>query len=159
MAGRDGQAGPDDDRCLWCGSREGPTERLTARVPDRLAMHLVRVELGVHPRHRSRLRRYLARYRRRGGRFVGGVVTLLVLPVVAATVVHLAVPEPAVRELWLRRTISPLVAAFGLLFVWLPFATPLTTRLLGVRRSTVLVRAMGAAMVAFGAWHLAGQPG
>lgn len=159
MDGRDEQDGPDDDRCLWCGSREGPTERLGARVPDRLALHLVRVELRVHPRHRSELRRYLARYRRWSGLFVGGVVTLLALPLVAATVVHLVVPEPAVRELWLRRTIGPLVAAFGLLFVWLPFATPLTTRLLGVRRSTMLVRATGAAMVAFGAWHLAGQPG
>lgn len=156
---RDAAVGPDGGRCVWCAGGEGDLKELRLRVPDQIALNRFWVRLPVHPRHERPVRRFAARFRRDGRRFVLAVVAAITVPVAYYALLHaLELPGP-VRERWTGGFAGPYLAGLGVLFVRCPFATPLTSFMVGLRHATWLVRIAGLAFLGVGVWRTAGLVG
>lgn len=142
------------EKCAWCARRDGTLKQLRLRVPGPLTLNLFWTEVHVHPRHEHRVRRFLALFRRDGRKFVISMLGFVVfLPTAALTIASAAgVPVGAAGEWGEKYALAwYLIVLGGILAVW-PFATPLTTRLFGMRTSIVLVRV---AALVFGVLGLA----
>lgn len=145
----------DPSRCAWCAGEDGDLKRLRLRVPDQIALNRLWVELGAHPRHERPLRRFLARYRRDGRRFVLAALASILVPIAFYTALHLVEPPAPVRERWSGLFLGVYLTGLGSLFFLCPFVTSLTNRLLGVRTSILVVRGAGVVFAGFGIYYLA----
>lgn len=150
----DAALGTGSDKCAWCARRDGDLIQLRLRVPGQLALNLFWTEVHVHPRHEHHVRRWFALFRRDGRKFVISMLVFVVfLPTAALTVASAAgVPVEAAGEWGEKYALGPYLIVFGTIIAVWPFATPLTTRLFGMRASIVLVRV---AALVIGVWGLA----
>jgi len=130
------------EKCAWCARRDGTLKRLRLRVPGPLTLNLFWTDVHVHPRHEHCVRQYLALFRRDGRKFVISMLVFIVLlPAAALTVASAAgVPGEAAGEWGEKYGLSWYLIVLGVILAVWPFATPLTTRLFGMRTSIVLVR-------------------
>lgn len=151
----DADNGSDAEQCVWCADDDGDLKLLRLRIPDQLARNRIWIELHVHPRHERSVRRFLARYRRDGRRFLFLMIASILLPVALLTLGHLLGLPAAARNRWAELLLGPYMTTLGGIVTLYPFATPLTVRFLGLRGAMSLVRGMGLALVAFGAWRMA----
>ncbi|MFW6192876.1 MAG: hypothetical protein ACOC83_05275, partial [Gemmatimonadota bacterium] len=135
--------GADPSRCAWCAGGDGEIEELRLRIPDQIALNRFWVRLPVHPRHERPLRRFAARFRRDGRRFVVSMIALIVVAFAFFLVLHAVEGSSAVRDRWADAFVGPWMAALGVVLLLFPFATPLTTALIGIRHTVVLVRGAG----------------
>lgn len=147
--------GPGASRCAWCAGGDGELRELVLRVPDAVALNRFWARVPVHPRHERPVRRFLARYRRDGRRFVLSMVAMVVAVFAFYAAVHAVEMPGAVRERWKEMFLGPWLTGMGVVFLLFPFATGLTNRLLGIRHTVLLVRGAGLAFVGFGLWEAA----
>ncbi len=126
-------------RCLWCNQRGGALENVG--LPSELDGQS---EGTVHAEHRQPLVSFMELVERRKNLFVGLVLALVFL-MMNSTILGLAVG-------W---TVGVLVMGVTLLglgaVTWfMPFATPQTVQMMGVRRSIIVARACAAGVGIFG---------
>lgn len=152
---RETAVGSGASRCAWCAGGEGELEELRLRVPDAIALNRFWVRVPVHPRHERPVRRFLARYRRDGRRFVLSMVGMVLAVFAFYSVVHAVDVSEAVRDRWREAFLGPWMTGMGAVLVLFPFATGLTNRLIGIRHAVLLVRVAGFAFAAFGLWEAA----
>lgn len=148
----------DGPRCAWCRGRDGDVEEVRVRIPGPLMSGLQWTELDVHARHEAELRRFLARLRARGRRFLS-LLGLCVAGLVAAYLMLFGVEAAGGDASLVEDLGSAATSAFSLalaVVLWRhPFATPATNRLLGIRGAIRLVRVLAALLAAGGVWWLA----
>ena len=126
-------------RCLWCNGSGGELRTVT------LSEGRQRRDVAVHAAHEGVLVEWHARAARDTPRFV---TVMVFTPLVLLTALGLAA--------LVGRGATLVVLGVALLalgaFMWThPYATPLTVRLVGVRRSIALVRAATAVVIIGGA--------
>lgn len=86
------------------------------------------------------------------------LVLIVLLPVAALSAATMAgVPVEASGRWAEQYALGPYLIVTGSAFIVWPFATGLTTYLIGIRGSILLVRALGLATAGFGVWRLAGS--
>ena len=129
-------------RCLWCNGSEGELRTVT------LIEGRARRPVAVHSAPEASLAAWHARVASDTPRFVA---TMAFAPLILLAAIGLAA--------LVSRTLTSVVLGLALValaaFVWRhPYATPLTVRLLGVRRSVRLVRA-AAVVLAIGGFAAA----
>jgi hypothetical protein len=134
-------------RCLWCNGASGELRTVTL-MQGREALRV-----AVHPEHEEALLRWYARVVADSPSFV----------TIMAFAPLFLLPAIGLAALVSRRAVIPTLAVTLVVlaaFVWThPYATPQTVRLLGVRRSITVVRAIAilVGLVAIAAL-LVGQP-
>jgi len=124
-------------RCAWSGAAGADLEQVEVETVDRWGRPRGPRAFWVQPQHRAALvahGRFAARYARW---FLPAVVVSLALMVLATQLA--GTPGLALG-----------LALFGTLLVALPFATPETVWMLGVRKSVLLARGIGVVMALVG---------
>ena len=126
------------NRCLWCNESSGELRTVTLRQGKE------RRDVFVHAAHQSSLVDWHARAVNEAQRFVT-IVAFAPLFILAAV---------GLAALVSRRS-TPVIIGLALIalaaLMWRhPFATPQTVRLMGVRRSIIVVRALTALMALAG---------
>lgn len=147
----------DRPRCAWCRGRDGDVKEIRARVPGPLMSGLRWVDLDVHARHEPDLRRFLARLRAHGRRFLsllGACVAGLVATYLVLFAVEAATGDGALAENLGSVATGGFSLALAVLLCRHPFATPWTNRLLGVRGAIRLVRVLSVLLAAGGVWWI-----
>ena len=127
-----------DGRCIWTNRPDPGTARVA--LPEGA---YGTGDVHVCPAHRERTLRYL-KSTRRAVRVILSVLFLGVAAVLAA---------PGLGVDWLA---AAGLCAIGLAFVAFPVPTPQTVQWLGLRRSVLLVRVLGCAIVGVGLFELPG---
>jgi hypothetical protein len=132
------------NRCIWCNRSDGALRTVT------LQEGRGRRDVVVHPEHEAALAAWHARAAADGQRFV---TTVAFTPLALLAAVGIAA--------LVSRASTFVVLGLALIalsaFIWThPYATPLTVRLLGVRRSITLVRVLAAVVAAGGAFVATG---
>ncbi len=126
------------NRCLWCNGSDGVLRTIT------LGEGRVRRDVTVHPEHEADLVAWHARLVRDTPRFVTifAFTPLLLLAAIGLAALVSRSAVLVVLGLWLIGFAA---------FVWShPYATPLTIRLVGVRRSVALARGLTAVLATGG---------
>ena len=123
--------------CAWAGVAADDLEPVELETVDRFGRRAGPRVFWVRPRHRDAFLAHGARVRRWGRWLLPFLVVGVALMVAGAAFA------------------GPIGLGFGLgllgiLFVALPFATPETVEMLGVRKSVAVVRGMGVAMAVAG---------
>jgi len=139
----------ETNRCLWCHGGQGELREIVLEVGDRLAGAWRQRRVLVHPEHEGELRDHQRLLRGFGRTFLVGVAVLLGLMLL------IEVPLVWWSARWGLAGIGLSVAALGALLVALPFATPETVRLWGVRGSVLAVRGAGSVLATLGSALLA----
>lgn len=139
MKRKDAAAAVDEPRCAWTNRRDAGTREVVLE------------EAGgepcfVCPRHEALVRAYHARVRRLRGVFLG-VLAAVVVGLVLASVLESAVGAGAV------------LIAGGIGIFLLPFATPETVRMHGIRASIRTARALSLLVILLGVAELAAALG
>lgn len=133
-------------RCIWTGERTDEVVAVTARMRTRFGTDPHEATFYVQPRHEAALRAYLDRFARFGGWFMAGLAAYAAVAVLVSVLAVLGVlPEPAGVT-----TLGVLTVALGVALHRLPFATPETVAMFGLRRSVRLARAGGVLVAASG---------
>ena len=125
-------------RCTWSGRPDPGTREIELPGPHPLARP---EHAAVCPEHEARLRAFHAYAARHRNHFFLAFAAVLVL---AAASVMIG-PDLG---------IALVLLLLGTALIAFPFATPLTVERMGVARSALLLRAMGVALLAFGAAFL-----
>ena len=124
-------------RCLWCNQGDG----------ELVTLDVLGVPAEVHPAHASETRSFLDLARRRQGRALTGI--LAAVAVIAVSVMTgLTLLLTGHERLGQMAIAVVLLAAVGIgvQVAMLPFATPETVRLLGLKRSILICRVFGAVL-------------
>lgn len=128
-------------RCVWCGRESEALESLELPTLDRWGRPTGAKRFPVDPQHREALLAFSAFTARYGPRFLPALGVWLVAMVVASWISGIAGAGVGLMLL-------------GLLMFALPFATPETVAMVGIRASVVLVRCMAAAIALMGVFLL-----
>ncbi len=132
--------------CIWSHETSDRTISVALDVPSATGGEGSRRTVWVLPEHEADLRACNASVTRNGRLFLVATLGLSALVAVVASDV-MGLPESA------STAAGGLgVAAIGLVIAALPFATPQTIQMVGIRRSVVFVRALGLLVAAMGVW-------
>jgi hypothetical protein len=124
-------------RCIW--SHADRPDLITIRVatPNPFASAVEEREVLVSPEYETQVRSFFSRERQYGRVFIALMCVAAVLGVVAALAGQ---PDGS----------SAVLLGIGILLVLLPFSTPRTIELLGIRGAVRLARATGTVFIAAG---------
>lgn len=125
-----------NNRCAWCGRSDDTVKSVTVDVVGALGTKRQRVDVGVHPEHRSELDAYVTRLNNYCLLFVLSNLALSLLLIAALVLAFL-------DSYYVRYITSIAMLAWGGLFIICPFATGLTVNMIGVKKSRRFVRAAG----------------
>lgn len=146
-----------DEKCIWCNRSGGVLRTIELPAPNQFPhgeRHPRLQEALVHPEHESRTREFVEAAHHKSGRFV---VVMAFLPLIVCVPLGLAMElsaGEAARPFWTGVLLGPVIVLLGLFVLRHPFATPQTTRFLGLKYSIWLVRVAAALFVAQGIWLL-----
>jgi hypothetical protein len=126
----------NNKRCAWCGRSDDTVKPVTVEVVGSLGAKKQRVDVGVHPEHRSDLDMYVTRLNKYFFLFVLSNVAISILAIASLILVFL-------DSCYAQFIISIAMVAWGVLFIIFPFATGLTVNMVGVKKSRRFVRAAG----------------
>ena len=134
----------NNKRCAWCGRSDDTVESLTVDVVGSLGIKKHRVEVSVHPKHRSELDAYVTRLNNYSLLFIllNVALSFLLLIIALSTLFS--------RGYYVNIIYSILMIAWGALFIILPFATGLTATTTGIKNSRRLVRTGGVLFILIG---------
>jgi len=133
-------------RCIWCHGEGGSLKEVTAVTPNRLLLRRQERTFLVHAEHEQAFLAFNERVNRFGWLFLGSIVACI-LAMVALEVVLVAGNKAAAVV-----GIGALTAVLGAVMVALPFSTPETVAIFGLRRASRIVRTMGAVVIILGAF-------
>lgn len=128
----------DEPRCIWCHKTDGKLKLLLVRVPNAFGLKEHDVSVSVHTEHEDETRRYYVLLCRYARTFLLSVL----LGVVALVVFAVFDWEPGP---------SAVVIYYGVIFMALPFATPTTVEMVGIKNSVRLARVAGVVLIVGGA--------
>ena len=135
-----------DPKCAWTGKRSSRAVKITVDGVDRIGRPAPPEVLHVLPEHEQDLRAFAGRARRFGSTFLVAVLALTLGMVAAAVLGGAGVWSTRVTAV----VVGMLVSLQGFLFVAMPFATPETVQMMGIRRAMLLVRVLGLFTIALG---------
>ncbi len=126
-----------EKRCIWSHKRDPGTRPIALKLGERY----LEETYWVCPAHEAEFRRFYNQAARHGNLFLG----LIGLIVIAGF--GLVLFESAIG-------LALLLLSIGVVMLALPFATPQTVQMLGVRTSVWLVRVGGVVMLGLGIFEL-----
>lgn len=135
------------DRCIWTFQRDDRVVPVTVDAPALFGGRTRLMTVHVLPEHEDELRAYLdlaVRYARTALYAMLALAAAIVVVTIGA--LALQVPDRLVAI-----AVGGLTAAIGLVLVALPFSTPQTVMVVGLRQSVRIARWIGWVTVAIGA--------